>query len=107
MYALTDRIAASGSGLLFPDLTYTQGLAFLKVAAQALAFPNTQSWSTHAFRRGWAQEALQAGGPTALFYNSGWRGVAAFAYTSAKARGALAAAEWLIEFSDSSGDEDL
>ena len=102
---MTARSAASGR--LFPDLTYTEGLAFLKVAAQALAFPNAEGWGTHACRRGWADEALQAGGPTALFYSGGWRGITAFAYTTAKARGALAAAEWLIEFSDSSEDEDV
>ena len=56
-------------------------------------------------RRGWADEALQQGGPTALFYSGGWRGVAAFGYTSAKSRGAVAAAEWCIDFSDSSGED--
>ena len=54
-------------------------------------------WGTHAFRRGWADEALRAGGPTALFYSGGWRGVAAFGYVAAQSRGAIAAAEWLVD----------
>jgi hypothetical protein len=47
---------------------------------------------------------LKHGGPTALFYSGGWRGIAAFSYASAKSRGALSAAEWLVEYSDSSED---
>ena len=93
-------------GKVFPTLSYSDGLALLKVAAQGLQLPNALAWGTHAFRRGWADEALQAGGPTALFYSGGWRGVAAFGYASAKARGAIAAAEWLVEFSDSSESDE-
>jgi len=90
---------------LFPDLTYAQGLALLKAAASQLHYVDALSWGTHAFRRGWADEALRNGGPTALFYSGGWRGIAAFSYASAQSRGALAAAEWLVDFSDSSGEE--
>ena len=60
---------------------------------------------THAFRRGWADEALKERGVAALFHSGGWRGVAAFGYVEAQTRGALAAAEWLIDHSDSSGGE--
>jgi hypothetical protein len=89
-------------GRLFPYITYMEGLALLKAAATQLRYPHAMSWGTHAFRRGWADEALRAGGPTALFFSGGWRGVAAFSYASAQSRGALEAAEWLIDFSDSS-----
>jgi hypothetical protein len=90
---------------LFAGITYSEGLGLLKAAASQLRFSDALDWGTHAFRRGWADEALKHGGPTALFYSGGWRGIAAFSYASAKSRGALAAAEWLVEFSDSSGDE--
>ena len=96
----------SREGRVFPTLTYSQGLASLKLAATELSLPNAEAWGTHCFRRGWADEALQSGGPTALFYSGGWRGVAAFGYASAKARGAMSCAEWLVEFSDSSGEEE-
>jgi len=102
---LASRHDENGSDRLFPDISYTESLALLKSAAQELGLEQAQCWGTHAFRRGWADEALQAGGPTALFYSGGWRGVAAFGYTSAQAKGAIAAAEWLISFSDSSNDE--
>ena len=72
------------------------------MAAGALKLREPESWGTHAFRRGFAEEAIKAGGPTALFYSGGWRGVAAFGYASAQSRGAMAAAEWLIDHSDSS-----
>ena len=42
-----------------------------------------------------------------MFYSGGWRGVAAFSYVAAQTRGAMEAAEWLVEFSDSSGGESL
>ena len=74
----------------------------LKVAAELCGFERAMEWGTHAFRRGWADEALRAGGPAALFYSGGWRGVAAFGYVSAQTRGALAAAEWLVDHSESS-----
>ena len=74
----------------------------LKAVAAVLDFPDAGSWGTHAFRRGWAEDALKAGGPSALFYSGGWRGVAAFAYVDATTRGELGAAEWLVQFSASS-----
>ena len=89
----------------FVGISYHESLACLKLAAQTLGFAEARSWGTHAFRRGWATEVVEAKGPTALFYSGGWRGVTAFAYASAKARGTLAEAEFLIEFSDSSGEE--
>ena len=79
----------------------------LKCAAGHLGLESANSWGTHAFRRGWADEALRAGGPTALFYNGGWRGVAAFSYAAAQTRGAIAAAEWLVDFSESSDEDAL
>ena len=91
-----------GNIRLFPHVSYTEGLAYLKAAAMHLRLERASEWGTHAFRRGWANEALRAGGATALFYSGGWRGVAAFSYVKAKARGAVEAAEWLVEFSDSS-----
>ena len=48
------------------------------------------------------QRGVESWGATALFYSGGWRGVAAFSYVETKARGAVEAAEWLVEFSDSS-----
>ena len=95
-----------GNGsILFPSITYSDSLAGLKIAAQALGFAEGRSWGTHAFRRGWATEVIEAKGPAALFYSGGWRGMTAFAYASAKARGTSADAEFIIEFSDSSGEK--
>ena len=94
--------ARVGDVHVFPHVSYTEGFAYLKAAAMHLRLERASEWGTHAFRRGWANEALKAGGATALFYSGGWRGVAAFSYVEAKARGALEAAEWLVEFSDSS-----
>ena len=91
-----------GGTEFFPDVTYADGLAYLKAAASRLGFESPMSWGTHCFRRGWADEVLKEGGPTALFYSGGWRGVTAFAYASAQARSAVEAAEWAVEFSDSS-----
>ena len=93
------------SSIPFSGISYNESLACLKLAAQSLGFAEARSWGTHAFRRGWATEVVQANGPAALFYSGGWRGVTAFAYASAKARGTLAEAEFLIEFSDSSGED--
>ena len=45
---------------------------------------------------------LKAGGATALVSIESWREVAAFSYVEAKTRGAVEAAEWLVELSDSS-----
>ena len=101
---LTARLTAEVERI-FPDVTYTEGLAFRKLATDLVGPPEPATSGTHCFRRGWADEALQAGGPTALFYSGGWRGVAAFGYTAAKTRGAMASAEWLIDFSDSDPDE--
>ena len=66
---------------------------------------NAALWGTHAFRRGFAAEALYEGGPAALFFSGGWKGVAALGYADAQTRGAVAAAEWLVDHSDSSGSE--
>ena len=96
-----------GGGQVFPGLSYVEGLAYLKAGATQLKFERAAEWGTHAFRRGWANESLKAGGPTALFYSVGWRGVAAFSYVAAQSRGAMEAAEWLVEFSDSSEGESL
>ena len=96
------RLQNACAGLVFPRVTYSESLALLKLAAQACGRAHPASWGTHAFRRGWATECLQANGPSALFYSGGWRGLSAFAYASAKARGTLAAAEFLIDHSDSS-----
>ena len=85
--------------------SYAEGIAYLKAGAAHLKFERASEWGTHAFRRGWANEALKAGGPTALFYSGGWRGIAAFSYVTAQARGAIEAAEWLVEFADSSDGE--
>ena len=49
--------------------------------------------------------ALSWGARGALFYSGGWRGIAAFGYVAAQSRGALAAAEWLVDHSDSSDCE--
>ena len=95
------RGRASGARF-FPSLSYAEGLAYLKSAAVRLQLECPASWGTHAFRRGWADEALKEGGPAALFYSGGWRGVTAFAYASALARSSVEAAEWAIEFSESS-----
>jgi hypothetical protein len=92
-------------GRVFPAVCYTSGLGLLKAAASLVGLPQPFSWGTHAFRRGWADEALKAGGPSALFYSGGWRGVAAFGYVDAKSRGAMLAAEWLVDHSDSSDYE--
>ena len=92
-------------GKLFPNVTYKQALGLIKSAACRLHLDNAQLWATHAFRRGFAAEALKEGGPQALFYSGGWKGVAALGYADAQARGALAAAEWVIDHSDSSDSE--
>ena len=91
--------------LFFPGVSYGAALATLKIAAMALGFPKAESWGTHAFRRGWADEALAHGGVPALFFSGGWRGVAAFGYASAQAKGSVQAAEWLVEFTESSGSD--
>ena len=97
--------AVAAKELPFGHISYSESLAFLKLAASACNLRSPQAWGTHAFRRGWATDALKAGGPTALFYSGGWRGLTAFAYASARARGALQAAEFLVEHSSSSGGE--
>ena len=93
------------SAVPFSGIQYADALAVLKLAANALHLRSAPAWGTHAFRRGFANEALQQGGPTALFFSGGWKGVAAFGYASAQSRGALSAAEWLVEHSDSSDGE--
>ena len=77
---LTARLTADVERI-FPDVTYTEGLAFLKLAADLVRLPEPATWGTHCFRRGWADEALQAGGPTAFFYSGGWRGVDTWTFT--------------------------
>ena len=94
-----------GGAQVFPDLSYAEGLAYLKAGAAHLGFERASEWGTHAFRRSWANDAIKNGGATALFYSGGWRGVAAFSYVAAQTRGAMEAAEWLVEFSDSSQGE--
>ena len=94
-----------GAVRVFPALTYVEGLAYLKAAAVRVKLERPTEWGTHAFRRGWADEVLKEGGPAALFYSGGWRGVTAFAYASAKARSAVEAPEWAVEFSESSDGE--
>ena len=89
-------------GCIFPNVSYAESLALLKVAAEVCGSERALEWGTHAFRRGWADEALRAGGPAALFYSGGWRGVAAFGYVAAQSRGALLAAAWLVHHTDSS-----
>lgn len=74
------------------------------MSAEQCGIERAMDWGTHAFRRGFADEALRAGGPAALFFSGGWKGIAAFGYVAAKSRGALAAAEWLVNHSDSSED---
>ena len=92
---------SSGRHSLVSTCVVHEGLAYLKAVAMHLRLERASEWGTHAFRRGWANEALKAGGATALFHSGGWRG-AAFSHVEAKARGAVEAAEWLVEFSDSS-----
>ena len=92
-------------GFVFPKIKYTEALALLKASAKVLELPNANFWGTHAFRRGFADEALKEGGPGALFFSGGWKGIAALGYAEAQSRGALAAAEWLVEHSDSSASE--
>ena len=100
LFSLGETEAAPFSGVQYAD-----ALAVLKLAAAALQLRNASAWGTHAFRRGFADEALQQGGPTALFFSGGWKGLAAFGYVSAQSRGALTAAEWLVDHSDSSDGE--
>ena len=103
--AITSRCTQAVPGVLFPGLHYSESLAVLKIAARAIGLQQPDAWGTHAFRRGWATECLQANGASALFYSGGWRGVTAFAYASAKARSTVEAAEFLIDHSDSSAGE--
>ena len=97
--------ARPGKGRVFPTVDYCTALALLKRAAAAANLPSPSHWGTHCFRRGAADDALRAGGPSALFWCGGWRGVAAFGYASARALGEASAANFLVEFSDSSGDD--
>ena len=87
------------SGRIFPEITYTDGLAVLKAAAELTGLPSPLTWDTHCFRRGWADDVLREGGPGALFYSGGWKGVAAFGYANARTRGALQAAEFCVDHS--------
>ena len=91
--------------LPFAHVTYAESLALLKLGAANVGLEEPAAWGTHAFRRGWASDALQKGGPTALFYSGGWRGLTAFGYASAKARSELEAADWLVDHSSSSDGE--
>ena len=93
-------------GRKFPSITYSSALAILKTGCLALNFERAAEWGTHAFRRGWADEVLAQGGVPAMFHTGGWRGLAAFGYASARTRAAIQAAEWIIEYSDSSCPED-
>ena len=89
----------------FAHITYAESLALLKLGATNVGLEEPAAWGTHAFRRGWASDALLRGGPTALFYSGGWRGLAAFGYASSRARSELEAANWLVDHSSSSDDE--
>ena len=89
------------SGRIFAAISYHSALALLKTAAKFLKFDNDHMWGTHVFRRGWAEEALKEGGPQALYFSGGWKGVAALGYAEAQTRGAIYAAEWVIDHSDS------
>ena len=89
----------------FGHVAHPEALAYLKAGAVALGFPEARHWGTHAFRRGFADDALRAGGVSALFWSGGWKGLAAFGYATAQSRGEVAAAKWLVEHSESSGDE--
>ena len=80
-------------GLIFDGVTYRTALALLKTAADNLKLDNALMWGTHAFCRGWAAEALREGGPKALMFSGGWKGVAALGYADAQTRGAIFAAE--------------
>ena len=51
-----------GDVLVFPHVSYAEGLAYLKAAAMLLKLERASEWGTHAFRRGWANEALKGGG---------------------------------------------
>ena len=77
----------------------------LKACASVASLPKPASWGTHAFRRGWADDVLKVGGPGALFFSGGWRGVAAFGYAQARTRNAMLAAEFCVDHSDS--DEEV
>ncbi len=92
-------------GKLFDTISYVDALAMFMAAAIDLKLPDAECWGTHAFRRGWAADALKEGGPKALFFSGGWKGVAAFGYAEAQTKGALAAAEWLVDHSSSDDNE--
>ena len=98
--------AGKASAEPFSHIRYAEALAFLKAGAGALGLPQAQHWGTHAFRRGFANYALRCGGPSALFWSGGWRGLAAFGHATAQSRGEIAAARWFAEYSDPSGDGD-
>ena len=84
------------------DLAYAESLASLKLGAEACSFSSPSEWGTHSFRRGYASESLAAGGPSALFWAGGWRGVTDFAYADALAKGEAVASEFCINHHDSS-----
>ena len=50
---------------------FNYALAMSKRAAFSAGLSDALSWGTHAFRQGWADEALQHGGPNALFCSGG------------------------------------
>ena len=95
-----------GGGRVFPTVDYNAALALLKRAAAAAGLPSPSHWGTHCFRRGAADDALRAGGPTALFWCGGWRGVAALGYAPARALREASAVNYLVEYSDSPGDDE-
>ena len=83
---------------VFPALTYTEALSYVKITAARLNLPRALEWGTHCFRRGRADqvhvrgplfvrpsacvlcEALKEGGVPALFQTGGWRATAAFGF---------------------------
>ena len=91
-------------GCIFPEITYTEGLAVVEAAAELIGLSSPLAWGTRCFRRGWADGVLREGGPGALFYSGGWKGVATFGYANARTRGARQAAEFCMDHSDPEGE---
>ena len=87
----------------WPGLTASRVRHWFRRAATALAWPEPNTWASHALRRGAGRDAERAGGMPALLAAGGWKGAAAFGYLEAQRLGAMAAAEYLLSFSS---DED-
>ena len=102
---ILERRLSGNNKRIFPELSYTDGLAYVKFAAMALKLLRAEEWGTHAFRRGRGNQALKDGGVSALFQVGSWRSVAAFGYASARARAGMTVLEHAVEHSDSDGEE--